>query len=167
MSNSAHGPAVVIVSTIALAALAASSISNRDVVLYNHSPSIPTGFYVRRDDEAARGSIVTVRARDVAPVHARQRQFSDDRDRFIKRVAATGGERVCSDGRVLSINGVVAARVSPNAAGAGVAVWTGCRTLREGELLLLGDSPDSFDGRYWGPVDRRSIEGTWRKLFQG
>jgi type IV secretory pathway protease TraF len=36
--------------------------------------------------------------------------------------------------------------------------------LAANEVLLLGDTADSFDGRYWGPVSVDLIEGVWRKL---
>lgn len=40
-------------------------------------------------------------------------------------------------------------------------VWRGCRALGPAELFLLGDSPDSFDSRAFGPVDRSSVIGVF------
>ena len=146
----------------------------RDLILYNHSPSVPEGFYVRADAPVAVGIFVTVRARDVALEEARRRRFSGPADRFIKRVAAVGGERVCGDGRsvIVGNDAVVVAVLSASAQhndrlhdGRGPLVgWRGCRILDADEVLLLGDTPDSFDGRYWGPINVRLIEGVWRKL---
>lgn len=148
----------------AIAALAIASLSNDTVVLFNHSPSVPTGFYVRTTARIDPGAFVTVRAVDVAPLEAHRRRYDHNADRFIKRVTAVGGQTVCGDGRRVMIDGRVAAsvyaggdRVTPNG-------WVGCRTLRADEVLLLGDSADSFDGRYWGPISNRLIEGVWRPL---
>ena len=33
------------------------------------------------------------------------------------------------------------------------------------EVFLLGDTADSFDSRYWGPVRLTAIDGVWRPLF--
>ena len=33
--------------------------------------------------------------------------------------------------------------------------WHGCHILTEQTVFLLQDHPQSFDGRYFGPVDRR------------
>lgn len=184
------------------AALAAAALAApRDLVLYNHSPSVPEGLYVRTNAPIAVGAFVTVRARDVAPEEAHRRGFEDASDRFIKRVAAAAGARVCGDGQRLVVSGddivVIGADDQQqhdaaagddrgtdggNADGGGpaglvrvlhpvgdgdddpVVGWRGCRVLAEGEVLLLGDTADSFDGRYWGPVRVDLIEGVWRKL---
>ncbi|MCR6645891.1 MAG: S26 family signal peptidase [Terricaulis sp.] len=132
------------------------------VVLFNHSPSVPVGFYIRETGEPARGMFVTVRARDVAPIEAAAHHYDDEDDRFIKRLAAMAGQQVCSDGRRLSVDGVQIAMVKKRD---GVPEgWVGCRTLAPSEILLLGDSADSFDGRYWGPISDDLIEGVWRPL---
>lgn len=150
----------------AVAALAAlvfvSGAARQDVVLFNHSPSVPVGFYVRESGDPERGMFVTVRARDVAPIEAAAHQYDDEGDRFIKRLAAVAGQHVCSNGRVLRVDGVPVATV-PNRAGVPQA-WVGCRRLAASEILLLGDSADSFDGRYWGPIRSDLIEGVWRPL---
>ncbi|MDX2276162.1 MAG: S26 family signal peptidase [Hyphomonadaceae bacterium] len=146
---------------LALAALVLNG-ARQDVVLFNHSPSVPVGLYIRESGSPDRGMFVTVRARDVAPLEAAAHHYDDESDRFIKRLAAVAGQHVCSDGRVLSVDGVEAAVVQ-NRAGAPQG-WVGCRTLAPSEILLLGDSADSFDGRYWGPIRDNLIEGVWRPL---
>jgi len=146
----------------ALAALVFASGARQDVVLFNHSPSVPVGFYVRETSPPTHGMFVTVRARDVAPAQAAAHNYDDEGDRFIKRLTAMAGQEVCSDGRVLSIDDVEAAIVQ-NGAGAPQG-WIGCRTLGSTEILLLGDSANSFDGRYWGPISTDLVEGVWRPL---
>lgn len=192
---------LVLGGAVAAALAAAALTAPRDLLLYNDSPSVPEGIYVRTSAPVTVGAFVTVRARDVAPDEAHRRGFEDASDRFIKRVAAAAGARVCGDGRRLSVEGedivVVGADEQQHHNGAGVddvaggdgvdrrrraavrvvrvvddddqahqriAGWRGCRTLADGEVLLLGDTPDSFDGRYWGPVSVDLIEGVWRKL---
>ena len=72
---------------LALALLVLSG-AQQDVVLFNHSPSVPVGFYVRGSDDPGLGMFVTVRARDVAPIEATAHDYDDEGDRFIKRLAA-------------------------------------------------------------------------------
>jgi type IV secretory pathway protease TraF len=69
---------------------------------------------------------------------------------------------VCAEGETISIDGSdVAARIERDLDGRTLPTWSGCRRLAVGELFLLGDTVDSFDGRYWGPVTMNLIEGVW------
>ena len=156
---------VLVAVTATLAAAGFALPAAEDLILYNHTPSTPIGLYVRTEGPIQRGAFATVRAADVAPAAARRRGFDGPRDRFIKRVAAIGGDHVCTYGTELLINGAPAAtRLERDGQGAQLPAWMGCRTLGADEILLLGDTPYSFDGRYWGPVRVTQIEGVWRQF---
>ena len=49
--------------------------------------------------------------------------------------------------------------------GAALPVWRGCRRLAPDERFLLGDTPGSFDSRYFGPVRTRDLEGVFRETL--
>lgn len=150
----------------ALAIVAAIALTARvdPVLIFNASPSVPAGFYLRTDAPPAPGAFVTVRAAAVAPAYARARGFSDASDRFIKRVAAGGGENVCAHGDTVSLGARVVTRASHDNSGRALPRWTGCRTLAADEVFLIGDTPDSFDSRYWGPIAISTIDGVWSPL---
>ena len=135
------------------------------VLIYNPSESVPSGFYLRSDVPLAIGSFVTVAAIDVAPEYTALRGYDDRSDFFLKRVTATAGQQVCANDQVVSIDGVqVALRNTHDDQGRVLPTWEGCRTLAAGEVFLLGDTEDSFDGRYWGPTPVSLIEAAWRPL---
>lgn len=159
-------PVIGVLAASASLAFAAPTFTARDVALYNPSASLPRGVYLRDDGPHRRGAIVTVLARDVALQYASARDFTDAGDRFLKRIAAGPGDRVCANGAVMAVNHTVVRRQFRDAAGRALPLWEGCRTLARGEVLLLGDSADSFDGRYWGPISEGLIEGVWRPLFR-
>ncbi len=145
--------------------LIASAREHAALLIYNHSPSVPTGFYLRSAAEPGRGDLVTLPVPEGVRAYALQRQFGDADDRFLKRVAAIGGQRVCARDNEIEIDGrVVARRREADHAGHELPTWSGCRTLRAEEFFLLGDTPESFDGRYWGVTQHRDIEAVWRKL---
>lgn len=147
------------------AAMLALSVSTQQpLIIYNRSPSVPVGYYVRTGASPMRGSFVTVSAAKVAPDYARARNYADASDRFIKRVAAIAGDEVCAEGVRVQIGEVSIPRRAADRAGVPLPLWSGCRTLEPGEVFLLGDSDDSFDGRYWGPVEHGEIDGVWRPL---
>ncbi len=156
---------IIILAAAGVALIAATSTHQLDLLIYNPSNSVPAGFYVRSDRAIERGALVTVRAVNVAPAYATLRQFTEPGDRFIKRVAGVEGDEVCAEGPDVTLNGVdVARRRERDGAGHTLPTWSGCRILSADELLLLGDTPDSFDGRYWGPVTTRMISGVWRPI---
>ncbi|MBK6705453.1 MAG: S26 family signal peptidase [Caulobacteraceae bacterium] len=141
--------------------VAVSKVS--DVVVYNASPSMPQGIYVRMQPPIVRHSIVTVRARDVALNYATARRFTDANDRFLKRVVALDGDVVCALGARVTINHTITLqRRTVETAGRALPTWSGCRRLN-GQVFLIGDTADSFDGRYWGPVASDLIEGVWHR----
>ncbi len=150
------------------AALAIGIVSARipDIVLYNGTASMPVGFYLRSDDPIALGSIVTVEVHQVAHAYALDRGAGSD-FRLLKRIAATDGNIVCADGDRITIDGEVrAVRSARDSVGRSLPSWSGCVELREGQYLVLGDSADSFDGRYFGIVSASNIEGVWWPIFQ-
>jgi type IV secretory pathway protease TraF len=136
------------------------------LVLYNGSPSVPVGFYLRTDAREP-GAFVTVRAAAVAPAYARLRGFDDDSDRFIKRIAAGAGARVCAEGAAVTLGRRTLRRALRDSTQRPLPAWSGCRTLRADEVFLLGDGDDSFDSRYFGPVRLDLIDGVWRPLVSG
>lgn len=148
----------------AVALLAASELNRRDVVLYNSTPSVPAGFYVRSDALVHESAFVTVRAADVAGDYAAVRGFTDTGDRFIKRVAAREGDRVCAEGERVSVGLETLTRAMHDSAGRALPTWEGCHVLHAGEVFLLGQTPDSFDSRYFGIVREDAIEGVWKRL---
>ena len=150
---------LVIVSASAIGAHA------NPVIIYNPSNSVPSGFYVRATELLRPGMYVTVQAVRVAPEYAAARDYADPTDRFLKRVAAMPGQVVCAEGDVISIDGVEAAsREERDSMGRTLPSWRGCRTLAADEVFLLGDTHDSFDGRYWGPISTDLITGIWTPL---
>ena len=80
---------------------------------------------------------------------------------LVKRVAALAGDMVCGAGAAIRINGrQVAERLSADLRGRPLPAWEGCRLLHGGEVFLLMEGvPDSFDGRYFGPVETTAIIG--------
>ena len=149
----------------AVVALLLAATVRPALALINESPSLPKGLYLRDlDGEPVRGAIVAInQPAAVRPYLARMGMPPNVL--LIKRIAAIGGDRVCSDGRRLQAPGRVVAVQAHDRAGAALPVWRGCRRLAPGERLLLGDTPTSLDSRYFGPVSLARIEGVYRETL--
>jgi type IV secretory pathway protease TraF len=78
----------------------------------------------------------------------------------LKRIVAAAGDGVCEKAGIVTINGRVIARPKPSDhAGRRLVAWHGCETLSAAHIFVLNENDSSFDSRYFGPVDRRSLIG--------
>ena len=146
--------------------LAAAPHDQPPLALINETPSVPRGFYVRSPDPEPRlGRLVAIAQPAAARPYLVRLGVPSDM-RLLKRVAATGGDTVCAaEGVLRTPRGQVA--VPPrDRRGAPLPVWRGCRTLAADELLFLGDTATSFDGRYFGPLRRTQVEATYREVLR-
>jgi conjugative transfer signal peptidase TraF len=162
------GLAILTTSLITATSLALSGLGPMPTrVIYNPTASAPLGFYAV---EPARpfhaGDLVVSRLPPAAAALADRRLYVPASVPVVKTVAAMVGARVCRDGLVVTIDGRVTAvaRVRDHA-GRLLPVWSGCRTLRPGQVLLLSRHPASFDGRYFGPTPAALILGRARPLW--
>lgn len=128
------------------------------MVVYNPSPSMPMGWYLRVPLEPALGRIVVIDP----PLGAQAAGWPAD-VRLIKPIAAVGGDHVCVASRTeVTVNGQPVAPVLPYPAPR----WEGCRTLEPDEIFLIAPHrPDSIDGRIHGPVSRRDVLGVFVPLW--
>ena len=143
----------------------ASMVSLPKKLLYNGSASAPVGFYWLDDRPFQRGDFVALH------VSERIRELVEDRGylppdvALIKRVAGGPGDEICRIGPEVRINGVTIAMAQiADGSGREMPVWSGCHVLHGRRVFLLQDHPDSFDSRYFGPVDRRLIIGRATRL---
>ena len=146
---------------------AASLISGHPRVIYNASASVPLGFYVVTPDKALRrGDLVLVHTPAQVRDLADRRHYLPRTVPMLKHVAALNGDVVCASGTMIFINGNWRAeRESLDHLGRELPTWQGCRTLGAKDLFLLNpDVRDSFDGRYFGVVDRGLGIGKVRRL---
>jgi type IV secretory pathway protease TraF len=80
---------------------------------------------------------------------------------LLKPVAASKGDRICRFGVYVFVNGkLVASALLTDKDHRPMPTWRGCATLKTDHVFLLSVHKDSFDSRYFGPVDRTSIAGT-------
>ena len=130
-------------------------------LLWNASPSAPIGLYLITPAAALEvGDMVAARAPEGARQLAARRGYLPSGVPLVKRVAATEESQVCAPGARILIDGRVSAlRKKRDAEGRSMPWWTGCRLLQPGQVLLLNRAEASFDGRYFGPVERAAILG--------
>jgi conjugative transfer signal peptidase TraF len=139
----------------------------RPLLVWNASASAPVGLYaVSGATGVDVGDMVIARLPSEFRALAARRRYLPLAVPLVKRVAAVSGDRVCALGHRITINGeIVAWRRRFDGRGRPMPWWRGCTLLRGGAVLLLMDSPSSFDGRYFGPTLEGDIVGRAHLLW--
>nr|WP_245842967.1 S26 family signal peptidase [Sphingomonas laterariae] len=130
-------------------------------LLWNASESMTPGLYwIKPGINPRRDDLVLARPPGhIRPLLARRHYLAPNVP-LLKRAAAVPGDTVCALGQEIFINARwVAERRPADPSGRPMPDWTGCLTMREGAVFLLGDHPLSFDGRYFGPSPAKDIIG--------
>lgn len=131
-------------------------------LIWNASASVPTGLYRLRGIASPKaGDLVAAMPPAALSDYLAQRHYLPRGVPMLKHVAAVAGQRICRDGRAIFVDRrrIGGAR-ERDRLGRPLPVWTGCRLLRPGEIFLMNPAvPDSFDGRYFGPVPVTTIVG--------
>lgn len=166
-----RGRARIVVATLAavgFAALAwASFVSPLPRLTYNPSDSVAVGWYRidSRTDSLPRplsvDSIVLVPLPATAAALAAQRGYLPAGVPLLKPVAAVAPQQVCISGGTVRIDGVpMAAVLRADRLGRALPSLQLCRRLDPDELFLLSvTNPASFDSRYFGPVNAKTVIG--------
>ena len=152
----------VIASTaaVAIAMLMAPMSANSAQFVWNMTSSAPTGVYRIDRSSWEVGDRVAVRPSQGLAADLNGRGILAEGKLLIKRVVAAGGETVCRRGDKVSINSRVAATALTAASdGVLLPVWQGCATLTDDQVFLLGDTANSYDGRYFGVTSAHDVIG--------
>ena len=130
-------------------------------LVWNASPSVPTGLYQVGSRSPRTGTLAVIRLPEPVNVLAEVRSYLRPRALLIKWVAAVAGDRVCRHSTLVTINGRLAAHArASDAAARPLPAWRGCTRLGAGQIFVLSVAPGSFDSRYFGPLDPTHIMGT-------
>ena len=159
-------PALRATGILAITAAIGAGIAPRGAppVLLNRTPSEPPGIYIRAGDPVRPGAVIAFRTPAAAFPYADRHMVYLHTRSILKAVAAGPGDQVCAAGAELVINGVDRAPIQRrDGEGRALPRWTGCRTLGPDELFVFSDRvPNSFDSRYYGPVQRQAVLGVYR-----
>lgn len=137
-------------------------------LVWNGSASAPVGLYrIDSGGPVQRGDMVIARMPLLVRDLAARRRYLPANVPLVKRVAGVPGDRICAKGEQITRDGdLLATRRRTDGQGRVMPWWDGCMTLRESTLfLLMANTPDSFDGRYFGPISSAAVLGEATPLW--
>lgn len=153
---------IIIAGIASVAALLSAALPLARDLVWNATASVPTGLYhIRGKASLHVGERVAIDPPSELRTYLAERGYLPSGVPLLKEVAALRGDRVCRIGLVITINGEHAgfaraldsrARPLPD--------WQGCHTISADQIFVMNRrAPDSFDGRYFGPVARSHVIG--------
>jgi conjugative transfer signal peptidase TraF len=131
-------------------------------LLWNASASVPLGLYRIEPGAPPRvGDLVALRPSPALGRFMATRRYVETNALLIKPVAAVSGATICRIGTRVTINTrPVVSALPQDRFGRPLPTWSGCDRLRANQLFLIAPAhADSFDSRYFGPVERRAVVG--------
>lgn len=153
---------ILIAGTAAAAALFSAALPVSRVLVWNATASVPTGLYHIRGTASLH---VGERVAIDPPPHLQRflaaRGYLPVGMPLLKEIAALPGDRVCRAGASITINGApVGIARARDSRGRTLPGWSGCRVIDADELFVMNRrAPDSFDGRYFGPLPAERLIG--------
>jgi conjugative transfer signal peptidase TraF len=171
MTLNVMNPSAFLPLAIAQGLLAASAslpeIIQSPPIIINETISMSKGIYVHTSDTQGlrRGDIIAM------PMNAPARDYLGGKlgylkdTMLIKRVAGLSGDVMCRQGVKVTINAQEVNATRRDSTGSLLPYWTGCHVLLPNEVFLLGDHASSFDSRYFGPVTKSELSGTYKAVM--
>ena len=160
---------IALVCTLLSALSLVSATSNRTarLVLWNDTPSEPTGLYIRTAAEPKLGEMAAFMAPSPAMAYVAQHLSLLQHRPILKVLAAGPGAVVCTTSGRLVIDGRETGRVAAHDRhGHLLPAWRGCRRLGAGEWFAYsGRTPNSFDSRYYGPIRSTQVMAIYAPLW--
>lgn len=131
-------------------------------LVWNASASVPIGFYdIEPPRHLAVGDLVAVLPDEPLIGMMVERGYIAPGVPLLKRIAALPGQDVCRLRSTITVDAVpIGTALERDRKDRPLPTWRGCRRIAADELFLMNtDVPDSLDGRYFGPLPRKTVIG--------
>jgi len=131
-------------------------------LLWNASGSVPIGLYaVQRAFPLQVGELVVVKPPVPLARFLAARRYLPFGMPLIKHILALPGQTICRAAGAITVDGAaIGEALQRDRFGRALPAWQGCRALGPGEVFLMNrTSPNSLDGRYFGPLPTTAIVG--------
>ena len=145
-------------SLLVIGLLRTANVIFAGIFFINLSPSIPVGLYMRQGGKALEvGDTVVLKVSEKVRVVAIKIGLLQHTKLLFKRIQAGPGERFCFEGGVLRVRKGEFGLKRETSTGMVLPQLKGCSVLSPSEYLVVGDTADSFDSRYFGAVREEDV----------
>ena len=157
-----HRKIMLAMAAIGIAFLATKPLINPvPLVIWNASESVPIGWYFVAKYQPKIDEIAVIKPVDWVQIYASSRGYLPQDVWLLKPIYAVHPSIICRFGSQVFVDGkqVAKAKIADKLHRV-LPVWKGCIALSSTEYFVLGKHRDSFDSRYFGPIEQRQVVGT-------
>ena len=136
--------------------------------LWNASASVPVGLYrLHPVDHLTIGDLVAAQPPSALADFLEAGGYLPRGVPLLKYVVALEGALICRSGDRITVDDRPLGNAhTQDRNGRALPIWQGCHRLGVGEVFLMNpDAPESFDGRYFGPLPRTAITARLTPLW--
>jgi type IV secretory pathway protease TraF len=161
-SMQTNASAVIVLALSAIVGLVAPPlVQPMPRLIWNASESVPIGWYFVEKRLPKIGEIAVIKPVDWVQLYASSRGYLPQDVWLLKPVSASHPSIVCRFGSHVFIDGKhIAKAKTTDKMHRVLPVWKGCIALSSTQYFVLGRHRDSFDSRYFGPVEKSQVVGT-------
>ena len=159
---SIHRKYVTVLTIAGIAFAAVKPLINQvPLVIWNASESVPIGWYFVAKRQPKIGEIAVIKPVEWVQIYASSRGYLPQDVWLLKPIYAVHPSIICRFGKYVFINGKQVAKAKfTDKMHRVLPVWKGCSALSSTQYFVLGRHRDSFDSRYFGPVEQSQVVGT-------
>ena len=157
-----HNKIMLAMATVGIAFIAIKPLINPlPLVIWNASESVPIGWYYVTKRQPVIGEIAVIKSADWVQIYASSHGYLPHNVWLLKPIFASQPSIICRFGLHVFVDGkrVVKAKITDKMHRL-LPVWKGCKALSSTQYFVLGRHRDSFDSRYFGPIEKHQVVGT-------
>jgi type IV secretory pathway protease TraF len=157
-----HNKIMLAMAVLGIAFLAAKPfIHPVPLVIWNASESVPIGLYFVAKRQPKIGEIAVIKPVEWVQIYASSRGYLPQDVWLLKPIYAVHPSIICRFGPHVFVEGKHVAKAKIfDRKHRRLPVWKGCKALSSTQYFVLGRHRDSFDSRYFGPIEKGQIIGT-------
>ncbi|MDD7411467.1 signal peptidase I [Fusobacterium gastrosuis] len=146
-----------------------ATIYLRNKIYINNSPSVPVGFYLKKDQDIYfKNNVVFFKVPDNIRRFLKELNLIKEENKYIlKKIGGVEGDHIIIKDKKLYINDIFIYEVIEHTFN-GVPlnpIENLDYVLKENEYFLIGDLKESYDSRYFGVVQKEQLEGKGKLLL--
>ena len=157
-----HQKIITTIAAVSIAFLAVKPFINSvPLVVWNASESVPIGWYLVAQRQPTIGEVAVIKPSEWVQIYASSRGYLPQDVWLLKPIFAAHPSIICRFRSHVFVDGKhVAKAKTRDRKHRLLPIWSGCKLLKARQYFVLGRHRDSFDSRYFGPIEQGQVVGT-------